>query len=145
MNAIQFASGTSTPVTCALHIDTGMNRLGLSATELPDLFDSDERIRLLDVRLVLSHLACADPPGDPMNDEQADRFDQILPSLIRLFPSALKSCRRLAEFSLDLASLTTLYGRVSGSMAACLSPTPSPSCGWRLPFCKSGTSRKGKP
>ena len=91
MNAIQFASGTSAPVTCALHIDTGMNRLGLSATELPDFFDSDERIRLLDVRLVLSHLACADPPGDPMNDEQADRFDQILPNLIRLFPSALKS------------------------------------------------------
>ena len=45
----------------AIHIDTGMNRLGISREEL-DTLASEQNSRLQNIRLVLlmSHLACAD-------------------------------------------------------------------------------------
>ncbi len=48
----------------ALHIDTGMNRSGLSHRELSEL-TSRQREALVGINLVLviSHLACADEPG----------------------------------------------------------------------------------
>lgn len=61
----------------ALHVDTGLNRMGLTETEIdqlaaePALFDSFE------LALVLSHLACADHPANPMNEMQRQRFDYL--------------------------------------------------------------------
>jgi len=55
----------------ALQLNTGMNRLGLSAEELADV--ADVLARLAPV-LVLSHLACADEPGHPLNRRQAEAF-----------------------------------------------------------------------
>jgi alanine racemase len=49
-----------------LQIDTGMNRLGFRPEEAPDPFEGLE--------LVMSHLACADDPGQPMNASQRDAF-----------------------------------------------------------------------
>lgn len=57
----------------ALHVDTGMNRLGLRVEEAAALATSD-RLRGLDLRLVISHLACADTPGHALNAVQAERF-----------------------------------------------------------------------
>lgn len=51
---------------CGLQIDTGMNRLGFRADDAPDAFDG--------LDLVLSHLACADDPAEPMNARQRDAF-----------------------------------------------------------------------
>jgi alanine racemase len=56
----------------ALHLDTGMNRLGLRAAELAELTDSD--LSGLKLELVLSHLACADIPGHAMSGEQLALF-----------------------------------------------------------------------
>ena len=58
-----------------IKIDTGMNRLGFRPTEFPEAL---ERIRRLDpapleIRLV-THLARADEPGEPMTTEQVARF-----------------------------------------------------------------------
>jgi alanine racemase len=59
---------------CALHIDTGMNRLGISREEVRSYFgDQKNRIGITPV-LVLSHLACADSPDNPMNRIQLERF-----------------------------------------------------------------------
>ena len=61
----------------AVHIDTGMNRLGLPDYEidalasLPGLFDNFE------LTLILSHLACADYRDSPMNTLQRERFDRL--------------------------------------------------------------------
>jgi alanine racemase len=52
----------------ALHIDTGMNRLGLKAEDLTALPP-------LDLRLVMSHLACAEDAGHPLNARQRARFE----------------------------------------------------------------------
>ncbi|MBA4803096.1 MAG: alanine racemase [Brevundimonas sp.] len=51
---------------CGLQIDTGMNRLGFRPEAAPEPFDGLE--------LVLSHLACADDPAEPMNRRQRDAF-----------------------------------------------------------------------
>jgi alanine racemase len=59
---------------CGLHIDTGMNRLGLRREELNALAASPDRLQGLDIGLVMSHLACADHEEHPLNARQAGRF-----------------------------------------------------------------------
>jgi alanine racemase len=56
----------------ALHIDTGMNRLGLSASDIAAV--AARRELLAGVDLVITHLACADEPDHPLNREQLERF-----------------------------------------------------------------------
>lgn len=51
---------------CGLQIDTGMNRLGFRVEDAPEPFEG--------LDLVLSHLACADDPAEPMNARQRDAF-----------------------------------------------------------------------
>jgi alanine racemase len=57
-----------------LHLDTGMARLGLDVTELERLAAEPALLERLDLRFVMTHLACADEPGHPMNAAQAMRF-----------------------------------------------------------------------
>ncbi len=59
-----------TPAPAALHVDTGLNRLGLSTHEFQQLVSEPALLGRLDLRLVMSHLACADEPGCPMNAAQ---------------------------------------------------------------------------
>ena len=59
---------------CALHFDTGMNRLGLPASMLET--DGDA-LRALNPVLVMSHLACADEPDHAMNAAQLSAFSRI--------------------------------------------------------------------
>lgn len=66
----------------AVHIDTGMNRLGLPADELAILSaEANRRLRDIDVVLVMSHLACSEYPSTQMNREQLARFRGALASL----------------------------------------------------------------
>jgi alanine racemase len=58
-----------------LHIDTGMNRSGLSHGELSQLAARiRESLAGINLVLVMSHLACADEPGAEMNWTQLARF-----------------------------------------------------------------------
>jgi alanine racemase len=59
----------------ALHLDTGLNRLGLRPEEARALLDAQDGLFGVEVELVMSHLACADTPGAPMNAEQAAAFE----------------------------------------------------------------------
>ena len=58
---------------CALLFNTGMNRLGLKL----DQIDIDWVRRRLSICLLMTHLACADEPEHPMNQEQFKKFEQI--------------------------------------------------------------------
>ena len=61
------------PLDAALHVDTGMLRLGFSGRELAALgAGAFEGVRL---RYLISHLACADEPGHPMNALQLERLE----------------------------------------------------------------------
>lgn len=58
----------------ALHFDTGINRLGLSDAQAARLVAEPERLRGIGVTLLMSHLACADEAGHPLNERQLARF-----------------------------------------------------------------------
>ena len=76
------ARATRTRLDAAIHIDTGMNRLGLPGAELATLA-ADHAKRLEGIRLVLvmSHLACSDDVGAKMNRFQLARFKTALAML----------------------------------------------------------------
>ena len=57
-----------------LHVDTGMNRLGLDARELDVLSDDHGRLDGLTLRYVMTHLVSAECPDDPINELQRERF-----------------------------------------------------------------------
>jgi len=58
----------------ALHIDTGMNRLGLSEEEAQKIHTGMAAGEREKVRYLMTHLACADEPAHPLNRLQLDRF-----------------------------------------------------------------------
>ena len=71
----------------ALHIDTGMNRLGLTIEEGLAI---SSRIRAENhgFTLLMSHFACADTPLHPMNDKQIRLFRELR-ILYRGVPSSI--------------------------------------------------------
>ncbi|MCC7260505.1 MAG: alanine racemase [Alphaproteobacteria bacterium] len=69
------ASGTKLPL--FLNCDTGMNRLGMTPREVDTLADDLARLDGLDLRFVMSHLACPERPEHPLNEEQRTRFEAI--------------------------------------------------------------------
>jgi alanine racemase len=56
-----------------LHVDTGMARLGLTPREFAMLADDLPKGGIA-WRAVISHLACADTPDHPLNEQQRTRF-----------------------------------------------------------------------
>ncbi len=61
----------------ALQVDTGMNRLGLSVRETLALARRPELLAAASPRLLMSHLACADEPDNPMNRAQLALFQEL--------------------------------------------------------------------
>lgn len=97
----------------ALHIDTGLNRLGLRPEEAEALARAGDRLGRLDLVMVMSHLACGPTPGHPMNRRQLERFVEVS----ALFPQARRSFANSAgiflgpEYHFDLVRPgITLYG-----------------------------------
>lgn len=60
-----------------LHLDTGMNRLGLDASDVDLLTTEPVRLQGVEISTVISHLACADTPDHPMNRAQLDLFQAL--------------------------------------------------------------------
>lgn len=58
----------------AVHIDTGMNRLGMDSEEALRLSKDTKLFKALGVDLIMSHLACAPDKAHPKNAEQLERF-----------------------------------------------------------------------
>jgi alanine racemase len=76
-----FARQKERKLPAVIHIDTGMNRLGLSAADVARLRGGADIFRPLDVRYVMSHLACADEPAHPKNGEQLEKFKTLTQQL----------------------------------------------------------------
>ena len=64
------ARARGAPLDAVIHVDTGMNRLGLPGDELDRLAAEPERFAGLAPALIMSHLACAEAPDNPMNEAQ---------------------------------------------------------------------------
>lgn len=96
-----------------LHLDTGMARLGLDAREQARLAEDADLRRGLDLRFVMTHLACADEPRHPLNAAQAARFAEAA-ALFPGIPSSVANSSGLflgPDFASDLARPgCALYG-----------------------------------
>jgi alanine racemase len=68
----RLARSRGTPLPAALQVDTGMARLGLTAAEL-DRIDA-AALQGIEPALLMSHLASAEDPADPLNELQLERF-----------------------------------------------------------------------
>jgi alanine racemase len=66
-------SGRTLPV--AIQIDSGMSRLGMPPAEVDGL--APDALAGLELILVMSHLACADEPDNPVNEEQRAAFETL--------------------------------------------------------------------
>jgi alanine racemase len=81
---------------CGLQIDTGMNRLGFRPEDAPEPFEGLE--------LVMTHLACADEPSEPMNRRQRDAFAAATlkyPGVTRSFANS-SGCFLGVDFQFDV-------------------------------------------
>jgi alanine racemase len=85
--AAAFARTLGRPLGVALHVDTGMNRQGVTLEEARALAQSADALRGLDLQLVMSHLGSGSAPEDPYNALQLSRFAAAR----ALFPEARAS------------------------------------------------------
>lgn len=82
---------------CALQLDTGMNRLGFRVEDAPEPFEG--------LGLVMTHLACADEPSNPLNRAQRDAFA----AAVQRYPGVTRSlansggCFLGPDFAFDVA------------------------------------------
>ncbi len=67
----------------AVHLDTGMSRLGLPPADVATLAANPDRLEGLLVSRWLSHLACADEPEHPLNTLQHQEFTDAVVRLPR--------------------------------------------------------------
>jgi alanine racemase len=72
----------------ALQLDTGMNRLGLQPPDVARIAVEPDLLKSFHVALVMSHLACADEPTNPMNQRQRVLFDELR-ALLPAAPASL--------------------------------------------------------
>jgi alanine racemase len=61
----------------ALQIDSGMSRLGLAPSEVEAIAADPALLDGIDLKLVMSHLACADEPDSPANALQLRNFEAL--------------------------------------------------------------------
>ncbi len=66
-----------------LHLDTGMNRLGLSPAEAEALAADPAPLGGVTLRYVMTHLAAAEDPSHPLNARQRDLFAALCARLPR--------------------------------------------------------------
>jgi alanine racemase len=65
----------------ALHVDTGMNRLGVKPSDYDALIVAGDILETFPTALVMSHLACGDTPEHPKNAAQLAAFMRIADQL----------------------------------------------------------------
>lgn len=109
--ALAAASGRSLPA--VVQICTGMSRMGLSLSEVDTWLDNPDALAGIDLRCVMSHLACADEADNPMNALQLERFNAVRARLPAC-PASLANSSGIflgSAFHLDLVRPgAALYG-----------------------------------
>ncbi|MEM9170266.1 MAG: alanine racemase [Pseudomonadota bacterium] len=124
---------------CAVHVDTGMNRLGVAADEIDALLAAD-----LAVDIVMSHFSHAATPDHPSLAAQAAAFAHAA----ERFPNARRSLSATggvlagAQFGFDLARLGIgLYGMTAAGEAH---PAVEPVATLRAPVLQVRTAPAGE-
>jgi len=76
-----YAREQGTALPAMIHLDTGMNRLGLCSSEQEHLAAHHELLDGIEIKAWVSHLACADEIDNPMTPRQRDRLQTVLRGL----------------------------------------------------------------
>lgn len=109
---------------CAIHVDTGMNRLGLTPGEARKLAQQSGLLAALAPDLIMSHLATADTPEHPLNRKQLAAF-HAMRALLPDIPASLANSAGIllgSEYHFDLVRPgIALYGGTA--VAGVPSPT----------------------
>jgi alanine racemase len=64
-----------------LHVDTGMNRLGLGADDVAALGRDPARLAGIDLRFIMTHMIASELPDDATNAAQRERFARACAAL----------------------------------------------------------------
>lgn len=116
------------PLPAILHIDTGMNRTGLSKIETLHLCADHSLLNGIDLRFVMSHMACADAPEHPMNGVQLKAFKDHLTTLPRAQEGAMLAASSATflgsdwHFDCIRPGVAIFGGRPNGTMPNPLKP-----------------------
>lgn len=89
------AKEKETPLAAMIHLDTGMNRLGLSPQEQNYLAENPSLLQGIRVIAWVSHLACADDVTSPMTWQQLGKLKTIVK---RLPPAPISLCNSSGIF-----------------------------------------------
>lgn len=108
------------PLPAMLHIDSGMTRLGIDDAAFPSTFAALTLIERAALVEVSSHLACADDPKHPLNDEQLARFQDATDGLPKTIPRSFAN-----SSGLFLGDPFRAFGARPGMALYGLNPTPS--------------------
>jgi alanine racemase len=101
------------PLPAIVQVDSGMSRLGMSPDEVDAWLATPDFLEGIELRYVMSHLACAEQSENPMNRAQLDRFNAIRARLPACPASFANSSGIFlgADFHFDLARPgAALYG-----------------------------------
>jgi alanine racemase len=142
----KYALRTRPYLKCIVHVDTGMARLGLDKVEQKSFIErAGHYSKILDIDTIMTHFACADEEGHPLNEQQFEKFH----SLTEHFPLSKKSLSnssglfRDPRYHFDLARPgMCLYG---------LNPLPEqtnpmkPVVHLNVPVLQIRTVKKGDP
>ena len=82
-----YCKGRGKPLPAAVHIDTGMSRLGLPEAQTRQLARMPELLSAFSLCLIVSHLVCGDEADNSKNEEQLALFA----ALTSLFPGVPRS------------------------------------------------------
>ncbi len=69
-----FCAGRGEPLAAGIHVDTGMNRLGMRLAEAAAVSGRSDLMAAFTPSLLISHLSSADDPDDKVNMLQLGRF-----------------------------------------------------------------------
>jgi len=137
INSLDQAASWDGPA--AIHVDTGMNRLGLTLAQAATLIGRP------DVLLVMSHLACAGQPDHPMNAIQLARFHEAR-ALFPAAPASLASSGGIflgRDYAFDqVRPGISLFGGGPHDRPDGASPRWRP---WRRRSCRCGPYRPARP
>jgi alanine racemase len=85
-NAIARKGALETPLNIHLKLNTGMNRLGFSQSEVHQLIVRIQNNKQLKIASVFSHLAASeDPQQDPFTKQQVSRFEEMSATILSHF------------------------------------------------------------
>ncbi|HSB59463.1 MAG TPA: alanine racemase [Methyloceanibacter sp.] len=108
-----FSNAAREKLPAAIHIDSGMNRLGLSAAEVEAVAGAKGSLNAFELAMVMSHLACADESEHAKNAVQRKTFDTLRAKLPKARASLANSAGILlgAAYHYDLVRPgIALYG-----------------------------------